>query len=386
MNPASEGPVASSDAELKQRLAAIMMADAVGYSRLMNKDERATVTALDTARAIFRRQIETNQGRVIDMAGDSVLAIFETAIGAVNAAIAIQQTIAVASSELLADRRMSFRIGVHLGDVFEKADGTIYGDGVNIAARLQGLAPPGGIMVSDAVRGVVQRKIAAAFIDRGNQSVKNIAHPVRAFSVHAGGSSLAFSKMAVSRVVALIASRKWTLLTIAVVLASLAMGGLLLSGNSRYSEFLQQAKSFFGFRVSGGLDAPFPAAAMRRLSIVVLPFANISGDHEQDYFADGITEDVTSDISRIPGLFVIGRSTAFNYKGMATDVGKIGRELGVRYVLQGTVRRLTDKVRVNAQLVSTRVRRAALGRSIRRRNNPAVGIAGPHYFAPRALA
>ncbi|MCZ6666990.1 MAG: adenylate/guanylate cyclase domain-containing protein, partial [Gammaproteobacteria bacterium] len=172
---------------LKQRLAAILAADVAGYSRLMAADEHATVAALDAARAVFRSEIESNQGRVIDMAGDSVLAVFETATGAVSSALAVQAQLGSLIGDVPEDRRMHFRIGVHLGDVIEKSDGTIYGDGVNIAARLEGLAEPGGITVSDAVQGVVRGKVPASFVDQGEQTVKNIPQPVRAFRVQAGG-------------------------------------------------------------------------------------------------------------------------------------------------------------------------------------------------------
>ena len=209
----------------------------------MAADERATVTALDAARAAFRNQIEANQGRVIDMAGDSVLAVFETATGAVKAALAIQQEIDSFSGKAPEDQRMRFRIGVHLGDVIEKADGTIYGDGVNIAARLEGLASPGGITISDAVQGAVRSKVAASFIDQGEQTVKNITHPVRAFSVQAGGSSPT------------------------------------------------QAASTAGSPRDRFLEKP---------SIIVLPFSNMSGLPEQEFFADGLTEDILTDLSRIP--------------------------------------------------------------------------------------
>ena len=158
-----------SDSELKQRLAAILAADVAGYSRLMAADERATVAALDAARRVFKVQIDSRQGRVIDMAGDSVLAVFETATGAVSAALAVQEQLKSLMGGVPEDRRMRFRIGVHLGDVIEKADGTVYGDGVNIAARLEGLAEPGGITISDAVRGAVRGKVTADFVDQGEQ-------------------------------------------------------------------------------------------------------------------------------------------------------------------------------------------------------------------------
>src|SRR5438067_7718183 len=171
------------DTGLRQRLAAILAADAVGYSRLMSADDHGTVAALDAARAVFRKHILASHGRVVDMAGDSVLAVFETAAGAVSAALATQTALEAAVGEVPAEQRLLFRIGVHLGDVIEKTDGSIYGEGVNVAARLQALAPSGGIVISEAVRGSVKNRVAARFVDLGKQSVKNIAEPVRAFQV-----------------------------------------------------------------------------------------------------------------------------------------------------------------------------------------------------------
>jgi len=281
-----------SSTELKQRLAAILAADVTGYSRLMAMDERATVAALDAARGVFRARIEANQGRVIDMAGDSVLAVFETAGGAVSAALAVQKELAVSANAAPEDRRMQFRIGVHLGDVIEKSDGTIYGDGVNIAARLEGLAEPGGIAVSESIRSAVKGKVGASFEDQGAQKVKNIAEPVRAYRVREDGA------------------------------AKPAPAGPKL----------------------GLPDGP---------SIAVLPFQNMSGDAEQEYFSDGITEDLITDLSKLAGLLVIARNSTFTYKGRAHDVRQVGRELGVSHVLEGSVRRTGDRVRITAQLVDS---------------------------------
>jgi adenylate cyclase len=183
-----------------QRLAAIFAADVAGYSRLMAAGERATVASLDAARSVFKSGIESNQGRVIDMAGDSVLAVFETASGAVSAALSVQQELNASSSALPEDRRMRFRIGVHLGDVIEKADGTVYGDGVNIAARLEGLAEPGGITVSESIRTAVKGKVSATFEDQGEQTVKNIAEPVRAYRVGTGGGAASRPTLAVGEI------------------------------------------------------------------------------------------------------------------------------------------------------------------------------------------
>ena len=279
--------------ELKQRLAAILAADAAGYSRLMAVDERATVAALDAARGIFRRLIESNQGRVIDMAGDSVLAIFETAGGAVSAAMAIQSELASAAEMVPEERKMRFRIGVHLGDVMEKADGTVYGDGVNIAARLEGLAQPGGITVSEAVQVAQRNRATLGFHDQGEHSVKNIAHPVRAFQVRSEGES---ARAAADR-----------------------------------------------------SQLPLPD----KPSIAVLPFDNMSKDPEQEFFADGVVEAITATLSRIRSFFVIARNSAFLYKGKAIDVQRVGRELGVRYVLEGSVQRAGTRLRITVQLIDT---------------------------------
>jgi adenylate cyclase len=288
--------------ELTQRLAAILAADAAGYSRLMSADERATVAALDAARAVFRQHIESSRGRVIDMAGDSVLAVFETATGAVSAALAIQQHLVTLSADVPDERRLCFRIGVHLGDVIEKTDGTVYGDGVNIAARLQGLAEPGGIMVSESIRTAVKGKVGASFEDQGAQQVKNIAEPVRTYRV----------KPEVHN----------------------APGPTPAAGQSVLSLADKTTLSL--------PDKP---------SIAVLPFTNMSGDPEQEYFVDGMVEDIITELSRFQRLFVIARNTSFTYKGRSVDVKQVARELGVHFVLEGSVRKAGNRVRITAQLI-----------------------------------
>ena len=284
--------MSGSDA-LRHRLAAILVADAVGYSRLMAANERATVAALDAARSVFRRQIEASQGRVIDMAGDSVLAVFELATGAVSAALAIQRELNVSAQALSSDQRMLYRIGVHTGEIIEKSDGTVYGDGVNIAARLEGLAEPGTIAVSDTVRAYVRGKVAAEFEDLGEQSVKNIAEPVRAYCLRATPEVDLSTAMARS------------------------------TSSPPLSE---------------------------KPSVAVLPFTNMSGDSEQDYFADGITDEITTALSCLRWLFVIARNSMFTFKGQAVDVRHLGKDLHVRYVVEGSVRRSADRVRISAQL------------------------------------
>jgi adenylate cyclase len=299
-----------SDPGFRQRLAAILAADAAGYSRLMSGDERAAVALLDAAREVFRRYTESSQGRVIDMAGDSVLAVFETAAGSVSAALAIQKEVNASAEVLPEDRRMHFRIGIHLGDVIEKPDGTVYGDGVNIAARLQAMAEPGGISVSDSIRSAVRGKLAADFDDQGERSFKNIADPVRVWRMRqAGGAPEAV-------------------------------------GTTHSTE-----------RASAGLPVP-PAGgpgvlASSKPSIAVRPFTNMSGDPEQQYFSDGITEDIITDLSKISGLMVIARNTSFAQKYKGADVRAVGHELGVSSMLEGSIRRAGMRVRITAQLVDT---------------------------------
>jgi adenylate cyclase len=285
----------------KRKLAAILAADAAGYSRLMATDERATIAALDAARAVFRGNVDAHQGRVIDTAGDSVLAVFDTASGAASAALAIQQELWSASQDVAEDRRMRFRIGVHLGDIIEKLDGTVYGDGVNIAARLHGLADPGGIVFSDAVRTSVRGKVVATFEDLGEQSVKNIAEPIRAFRVTAGVAAVDPTAMA---------------------------------------------------RAAVRMQAPVPGFGGRP-AIAVLPFVNMSGELEHEYFADGLAEDILTRLAMWRWFPVIARNSSFTYKGRAVDVKEVGRALGARYVLEGSVRKAGNRVRVTAQLIDS---------------------------------
>jgi adenylate cyclase len=288
------GAIRVNTSKPKHRLAAILAADAAGYSSLMASDDHATVLALDAARAVFREEIESNQGRVIDMAGDSVLAVFEAATGAVTAALAIQAAINLLADAAPDDRRMRFRIGIHLGDVIEKTDGTVYGDGVNIAARLEGLAEPGGITISDSVRLVVKGKVSAGFEDQGEQTIKNIPDPVRAYRVSAQ-SAVPTQPAPTSAEIAL----------------SLP-------------------------------DKP---------SIAVLPFANMSGDPEQEYFTDGITEDLLTGLARMRWLFVIARNSSFLFRGADVDVTEAGQRLGVRYIIGGTVRKAGSKLRITSHLL-----------------------------------
>jgi len=328
------------DAQVVERkLAAIFAADVAEYSRLMESDEVGTLRKLQAYREILDRLIAVHRGRIFNTAGDSVVADFASAVDAVECAVAVQDAIKKENENSPADERMRFRIGVHLGDVLVEGS-NLFGDGVNIAARLQALAEPDGICLSSVVRDQIGTKLPVAFTPLREQRVKNISEPVRAFRVGAqseqGAVRSAFAR-------ARVPARTGILVAVLVVL-------IVVMGVASWV--------WLGQHTGAPPTAAAPAvgsialhSAAPRLSIVVLPFANLSNDPRQEYLADGITEDLTTDIARIPSSMVIARNTAFTYKGKAVDAKQIGRELGVRYVLEGSVQRSGDQVRINAQLV-----------------------------------
>jgi adenylate cyclase len=334
---------------VERKLAAIFAADVVGYSHLMQQDELGTLRSLRVARAIVDRLIAGHRGRIFTTAGDSVLADFASAVDAVECALAVQEAIAEENAQWPEGERMRFRIGVHLGDVIVDGD-NLLGDGVNIAARLQTLAEPGGIYVSAAVRDQIGTKLPVTFIDRGGQRLKNMARPLRAFEIvgpGVDGLSGFAARAAVSRPVLL---GLGAAILVLVVVAAAAWWRW--SGPPGMAPIASQQVG--GPAVPAGTAADPPgvrSVSAPRLSIVVLPFVNLSNDPEQEYFADGITEDLTIDVSRIAGAVVIARNSAFAYKGQPADPKQIGRELGVRYVLQGSVRRASSQIRINAVLI-----------------------------------
>jgi adenylate cyclase len=292
------GSTALATEHVERRLAAILAADVAGYSRLMGVDEEGTHKRLKGHyRQLIDPKIKELGGRIVKNTGDGLLAEFPSAVNAVRCAAEIQREIVDREAEVAEDRRIKFRIGINLGDVIVEED-DIYGDGVNIAARLETLAEPGGICISRNVCEYVGDRLPYSFEDMGEQSVKNITRPVRAYAMTAT-----------------------------------AVPSLLQLPSP--AEIVQ----------------PINPSTAPRLSIVVLPLLNLSDDPEQEYFADGLTEDLTTDLSRISGSFVIARNTAFTYKGKSVDVKQVGRELGVRYVLEGSVRRAGGQVRVNVQLI-----------------------------------
>jgi adenylate cyclase len=273
----------------KRKLSAILSADVVGYSRLMGEDELATVRTLEAYREIIAEVIRNYSGRVVDSPGDNLLAEFSSVVDAVESAVEIQMELKNKNEELPEDRRMEFRIGINLGDVIEEGE-RIYGDGVNVAARIEGLAEGGGICISGTAFDHVEGKLGLEFEYLGEQSVKNIKKAVRVYRIEIEGG---------------------------------------VSDVEKRQELSLP-------------DKP---------SIAVLPFVNISDDPEQEYFSDGITEDIITDLSKISGLFVIARNSSFSYKGKPVKVQEVAKDLGVRYVLEGSVRRAAEKLRINAQLI-----------------------------------
>ena len=334
---------------VERKLAAILAADVVGYSHLMQLDEVGTLRALRASRAIVDRLISEHRGRIFTTAGDSVLADFASAVDAVECALEVQQAIAEENTQRPASEQMRFRIGVHLGDVIVDGE-NLLGDGVNLAARLQTLAQPGGIWVSGAVRDQIGTKLPAAFIDRGGQRLKNIARPLRAFEVVDLGSGLAAGRTARAS-----PSQRLRLglgaIATAILVALAAAGWWQWSGLPSMGPIALQQAGGPGMPAAQADSAAARNTPAQRLSIVVLPFTNLSNDPEQEYFADGITEDLTTDVSRIAGAVVIARNSAFSYKGKPVDPKQIGRELGVRYILQGSVRRSGSQIRINAVLI-----------------------------------
>jgi TolB-like protein/class 3 adenylate cyclase len=316
------------ESHVERRLAAILVADIAGYSRLMAEDEPATVAALKGHQAVVLPMVEAYGGRIQDTAGDGVLAEFKSVLQAVECAVAIQRTMVERNVGVSPSRQMRFRIGINFGDVM--SDGArVYGDGLNIAARIQALAEPGGICVTALVREEVGARTNLAFEDLGEQDLKNIPRPVQVFRLRldAQGEPEATPRIAPRR-----AKRPWRRPVLFGVLAVVLVSGLGL-----------------GVRLARHRGQPVERP---RLSIAVLPFSNLSGDPSQDYFSDGLTEDLTTDLSRIEGVLVIARNTMQTYRGKAVDIRQLGRELGVRYILEGSVRRAEQQVRVNAQLIN----------------------------------
>jgi adenylate cyclase len=329
-----------------RKLVAILVADVVGYSRLAGADEDRILARLRTLRSdLIDPTIAVHHGRVVKRTGDGAIIEFRSVVDAVRCAIEIQNSMVERNAGLPEDRRIEFRVGIHLGDVVQEDDGDLMGDGVNIAARLEGIAAPGAICLSEDAYRQVRGRLDLAVTDLGPTQLKNIAEPVRAYSLEVG-------KLAQAKPVPATKppepKKRPALPALAAGLAALLV---IIALGAWYFVFANRSTTVAtGEPASVGTNAVAPAQAAR-LSLVVLPFANLSNDPSQDYFADGITENLTTDLSRIRNSFVIARNTAFTFKGKNIDAKQIGKELGVRYVLGGSVQRDQGRVRVNVQLI-----------------------------------
>jgi TolB-like protein/class 3 adenylate cyclase/Tfp pilus assembly protein PilF len=323
------------DKGFKRKLTAILSADAVGYSRLMRDDEDRTIRALTTYRSAITALVEKFRGHVVDATGDNLLAEFTSVVDAVNCGVEIQRELAERNSELPDERKMQFRIGINLGDVVKEED-RIYGDGVNIAARVESLAEPGGICISGSVHDSVESRLGLGFEYLGEQKVKNIDKPVRAYRV------ASYPGAAAHRVVQTKESlgKRWRKISIAVAAAVVIIGGLAF-----WQFYLRKPD------VEPASMEKMSYALPDKPSIAILAFDNMSGDASLEYFSDGITEQIISALSKVPNLFVIARNSSFTYKGKAVKVQQVSEDLGVQYVLEGSVRKAGDRLRVTAQLI-----------------------------------
>jgi adenylate cyclase len=321
--------------DFNRKLTAILTADVEGYSRLMREDEEATVRTITTYRKAIANLIQQYRGRVVDSPGDNILAEFTSVVDSVNCAVEIQRELAERNADLPNERKMHFRIGVNLGDVIQEGE-RIYGDGVNIAARMEGLAEGGGICISGTVYDAIEAKLGLEYEYLGEQEVKNIDKPVRAYRV------LSFPGAAAHRVIRAKkhVRRKW--LGFLATVAVLVLGAAVLIWNFYLRlptvEVVSERKTEFNLPTGP--------------SVAVLPFVNMSGDPEQEYFIDGLTENVITGLSGNPKLFVISRSSTFTYKNKPVNVQQVARELGVQYVVEGSVQKAKERVRITVQLIN----------------------------------
>jgi len=317
----------------KRKLTAILSADVAGYSRLMAEDETLTVKTIASYREIIASLIKQHRGRVVDSPGDNVLAEFSSVVDAVQCAVAVQNEIQTRNAELPDKRKMEFRIGINLGDVIDEED-RIYGDGVNIAARLEALADPGGICVSKTAFDQIGTKLPLGYEYLGEKPVKNIPKPVGAYRVlmkpEAAGKVIGEKRKE---------KRRMTLAAMIVLLIGFA-------GLAGWYLYIQKSKQVEAASVDK-MAYPLPD----KPSIAVLPFDNLSGDPSQDYFSDGLTEEIIAALSKIDRIFVIARNSTFTYKGKPVKVKQVAEDLGVRYVLEGSVRKSGDRLRITAQLI-----------------------------------
>src|SRR5690348_5105641 len=320
---------------MERKLAAILCADVFGYSRLMGEDEEATLRTLSSQRKLIDSLIEQHHGRFVNEAGDSVLAEFSSVVEAVNCAVEIQTGLKAENESLAPARRMEFRIGVNLGDVMVEGD-QIHGDGVNVAARLEGLAEPGGIYISRTVHENIRNKLPLNCEDLGEQTLKNIAEPVRVYRILLNGAVAA--KRAQRIPLRYGRAGVLSLTCLAIVIATVViMQHVSFKPQTTHASIPPLEKPAL----------PLPSIP----SIAVLPFTNLSGDLQQEYFSDGISDQLINNLSRLSGLLVIARSSSFSYKGKPIKEQDVGKELGVKYLLEGSVQKSSEQIRVGVELV-----------------------------------
>jgi len=317
--------------DFKRKLTAILSADVEGYSRLMGEDEDATIRTLTTYRKLMSTLIQKRQGRVVDSPGDNLLAEFGSVVDAVRCAVEIQEELRIRNAELPENRQMAFRIGINLGDVVEEEE-RIYGDGVNIAARVEGLAEGGGICISGTVYDSIKNKLSLSYESMGEHTVKNITDPVRVYRMRVGPEAEAQKKAG---------PKRWR----RAALAGVAVLILVIAAAAIWNFYLRRPS----VEAADPKKMAFPLP--EKPSIAVLPFDNMSGDPDQEYIADGISENIIATLSKVSSMFVIARNSTFTYKGKPVKVRQVAEELGVRYVLEGSVQKSGDRLRVTAQLI-----------------------------------
>jgi TolB-like protein/class 3 adenylate cyclase len=322
--------------EFKRKLSAIFSADVAGYSRLMGEDEAATVRTLEAYKEIMFSLIKQHRGRVIDSPGDNLLAEFASVVDAVQCAVAVQKELQARNADLPENRRMQFRIGINLGDVIEEGE-RIYGDGVNIAARLESCADPGGICVSKTAFDHIESKLPLGYEFLGEQQVKNIARPVGAYRVLMDPRVTVAGVKEKKHPVPVWRKKK---------MLAAAFAALIVIIGAAFWNFYWRTPKIEPASIEK-MAYPLPD----KPSIAVLPFDNMSGDTDQEYFSDGLVEEIITALSKVPQLFVIARNSTFSYKGKPVKESQIAEELGVRYVLEGSVRKEGERVRITAQLI-----------------------------------
>lgn len=323
---------------MERRLAAILSADVVGYARLMGSDEPGTLEALKSDRSrIFEPKARQYGGRIIKVMGDGILMEFASAVQAVSFAVAVQNLAMSRNDTLPEAQRILYRIGINVGDIIVEGQ-DIYGDGVNIAARLESLSEPGGVCLARNVYSQVKDKLELTFEHLGEKAIKNIADPVSVYRIAFDEKSAALAEPVEEVLSVATKSRRWPITIAFLILLSVALGGYY---------YWQRQQPEFETAKPANMSFPLP----NKPSIAVLPFANIGGDKSQEYFADGITNDLITDLSKFNHLFVIAANSTFTYKGKAVKVRVVAEELGVQYVLEGSVQYSGDTMRINAQLI-----------------------------------